>query len=339
MAFCPVCGTKNNDGAKFCFNCGGAMNTVQDQPVQQAVPKTPEGFTPIPEPPKKGFVPITPENPLPGYTPIQPVYAQPITQPVQKPVNKQKSNRFCTAGLVFSIIGLCTVGSTSLIGLILSVIGFFSSKKRNQPGTGKAIAGMIMSGIIVVGLVLTFAVGWKDLKDEFDAGTINNPIDFYYALDHANERNTEEYKTRAKAVTGYRWVNTIKGDSTYLEFGAGYTYRLSPSYENPNDSSASGKYKLYLGTDAMDQIERRYKDYLSKSDVNKIISQNTEYKRDNFIILVLENGNGEDTVNYYGFAYKTISGVNRMVIFDMKTRTKYDFVTLEYYKANHLDKQ
>lgn len=336
MSFCPICGTENNNGAKFCCNCGSAISS---DPVQQSAPQAPEGFQPIPAPSNEGFVPITPENPLPGYTPIQPVYAQPITQPVQKAVNKPKSNGFCNAGLTFSIIGLCTIGSTSLIGLILSVIGFFSSKKRNQPGTGKAIAGMIMSGIIVVGLVLTFAVGWKDLKDEFDAGTINNPIDFYYALDHANERNTEEYKNRAKAVSSHNWVNTIKGDDTYLEFGAGYTYKLSPSYANAEDNSASGKYKLYLGTDAMDQIERRYRDYLSKSDVNKMISQNPDYKRDNFIILVLENGSGKDKVNYYGFAYKTISGANRMVLFDMKTRTKYDFVDSKYYKANHLDKQ
>ena len=171
MALCPVCGINNNEGAKFCYNCGADMK----QPVSRA----PAGFQPIPEPSNEGFVPITPENPLPGYTPIQPVYAQPITQPVQKQINKPKSNGFCNAGLVFSIIGLCSLGSTSLIGLVLSVIGFFSSKKRNQPGTGKAITGMIMSGIIVIGLGLTFALCWGDLKDEFDAGTINNPIDFF----------------------------------------------------------------------------------------------------------------------------------------------------------------
>ena len=132
MAFCPICGTENNNGAKFCCNCGGAMNTVQDQPAQQAVPKAPEGFTPIPEPPKNGFVPITPENPLPGYTPIQPVYAQPITQPVQKAVNKPKSNGFCNAGLTFSIIGLCTIGSTSLIGLILSFASIIMAVPKDE---------------------------------------------------------------------------------------------------------------------------------------------------------------------------------------------------------------
>ena len=205
MAICPNCGTNNNDGSKFCYNCGGPIPAgqpaPQPQPAQQAVPQAPEGFQPIPEPSNGGFIPITPTNPLPNMTPIQPSYAQPITQPVQKPINKPKSNGFCNWGLALSIIGLCTLGSTSLLGLIFSVIGFFSARKKNQPGTGKAIVGTIMSGLIVIGLGFTFAICWNDLTDEFESGAISNPIEFIYALDHANDRNTSEYKEKLKVIT------------------------------------------------------------------------------------------------------------------------------------------
>ena len=90
MAICPNCGTNNNDGSKFRYNCGGPIPA--GQPAQQAVPQAPEGFQPIPEPSNGGFIPITPTNPLPNMTPIQPSYAQPITQPVQKPSELLKRN-------------------------------------------------------------------------------------------------------------------------------------------------------------------------------------------------------------------------------------------------------
>ena len=340
MAICPNCGTNNNDGSKFCYNCGGPIPAVQ--PAQQAVPQAPEGFQPIPEPSNGGFIPITPTNPLPNMTPIQPSYAQPITQPVQKPINKPKSNGFCNWGLALSIIGLCSLGLTSLPGLILSVIGLFSSKKKNQPGTRKAITGMIMSGLIVIGLGFTFAICWNDLKDEFESGAITNPVEFFYALDHANDRNTSEYKEKLRVITDQKWVNNLDGDNSYLEFGSS-TYKFCESLDKQNDNYESGKYKLYKGDDAMDQIERRYRSYIRKSDINKLISNNKDYSRSNFIILTLESDNvrkdGKDAANkktatYYGFYVKSISGTHNLVLINMVTGTRYEFMTMEYFKAN-----
>ena len=336
MAVCPKCGTNNNDGSKFCYNCG--VPFAADQPASQA----PEGFQPIPKPANDGFVPITPTNPLPGYTPIQPVYAQPITQPVQKPINKPKSNGFCTWGLAFSIIGLCSLGITSLPGLILSIIGFFSAGKKHQPGRGKAIAGMIMSGLIVIGLGLTFALCWNDLKEEFEAGAIGNPVEFFYALDHANDRNTSEYKEKLRVVTDQKWVNNLNGDNSYLEFGSS-TYKFCQSVDNENDNYESGKYRLYKGDDAMDQIERRYRNFIRKSDVNQLISKNSKYSRSNFIILILESDNvrknGKDaaekkTTTYYGFYVKETSGTHNLVLINMVSERRYEFVTVEYFKRN-----
>ena len=42
-------------------------------------------------------------------------------------------------------MGIVTVGLTSIIGLILSVVGLIVSKSKKQKGSGKAIAGIIIS--------------------------------------------------------------------------------------------------------------------------------------------------------------------------------------------------
>jgi len=39
MAFCGKCGTKYEDGAKFCPSCGAVVSAASDQPMQQAAPR------------------------------------------------------------------------------------------------------------------------------------------------------------------------------------------------------------------------------------------------------------------------------------------------------------
>ena len=47
--FCPNCGTQNNDGVKFCANCGAALtpDTPAAAPVQQYNPVNPVNVTPV----------------------------------------------------------------------------------------------------------------------------------------------------------------------------------------------------------------------------------------------------------------------------------------------------
>lgn len=344
MAFCSNCGTNNNNGSKFCSVCGRPLPEAS-QPVQQAVP---QGFQQIPAPPA-GFVPVESENPLPkDFTPIQPVYAQPITQPVQKPINRPKSNGFCNAGLAFSIIGLGTLGLTSPIGLILSVIGFFTAKKKNQPGAGKAMFGMISSALIIIGLSFSYALIWNDLKAEFESGDIRNPMDFIEAVDRLSDRNTTEYRSKLNVITDDGWVNT-RDDNSYLEFGSGNTFKFYQSIDNVKDNYLSGKYRLYYGTPGMDEVERRYRKYVTKSDINKLISQNRDFGRDNFVLLVLENDgewkggkNVRDekwTTVYYGFYVKGSSNTYYLDLFNAETNERSDFATIKYYKNNLQNKK
>ena len=49
MAFCGKCGTKYEDGAKFCPSCGAVVSAASNQPMQQAAPRqsTPVYTTPV----------------------------------------------------------------------------------------------------------------------------------------------------------------------------------------------------------------------------------------------------------------------------------------------------
>ena len=65
----------------------------------------------------------------------------------------KKNNSMSIAGFVCSIIGIFTCGLTSLIGLILSIVGLSSSKKRGEKD-GMALAGIIISAISMVLIIV-----------------------------------------------------------------------------------------------------------------------------------------------------------------------------------------
>lgn len=76
----------------------------------------------------------------------------------------KKSNGMAIAGFVTSLVNmLLCCGSISLISLILSIVGAVKAKDCNGDGKGLAIAGIIISAIMmVVGLIywLFFGMAW-----------------------------------------------------------------------------------------------------------------------------------------------------------------------------------
>ena len=149
--FCESCGSFIPDGQSFCSNCGAAA----PQPVQPAAQ---------PVQPLQG-VPVTPQ---PAYQePVyqQPAYAQPVavTATATAAATTKRKNGMATAGMIFGILAVCfcwipvfnifITPTLGLLGLIFSIVGLV---KKNVKGKGMAIAGLILSVLATVFVVLYY---------------------------------------------------------------------------------------------------------------------------------------------------------------------------------------
>lgn len=115
--FCQSCGYEIPEGSLYCEKCGS--------PVEPVAPVAPVQSVPV-------------QNP-------QVVY-QNVT------VTPSKTNGFAIAGFVLSIISifLCCGGLvTGIPGLVLSILGLRDISKNNEGGKGLAIAGIIISSIML----------------------------------------------------------------------------------------------------------------------------------------------------------------------------------------------
>lgn len=300
---CPFCGAENE--GKFCSNCGTKMQQAQE-PVQQPD----EPYVPIM--PSQQSTPITSSQPEEEYVPIQPSYAMPITQPVQKRV---KSDGWCQTGLIFSIAGWFCLGILSPIGFICSLIGLFTSAHNHKPGRGKAIAGLILSGIIIFSLGSLLLLSWGDIKRAVENGDITSPVEVMNIIDEAVDRQDSSYKKQVKEVTDENWIEKTR--NSYLVFETGKSFKYYQSYEDRSKQSNSGSYRIYVGNDGYNQMIRTYKKYgASRKELDEMLKQNRNVNRDNFVCVIFEDfgpgdgftDNKTDSKNecvYYGYYDKT----------------------------------
>jgi len=72
--------------------------------------------------------------------------------PLTAPAAPSKTNGLAIASLVLGILGLCSFGITSLIGLILGVVSMVRINRSNglSKGWGVAAAGTVVSGVFLV---------------------------------------------------------------------------------------------------------------------------------------------------------------------------------------------
>ena len=164
MSFCPKCGAQNEDGMKFCTNCGTRLAAPQPQPHPQ-----PQTVVQQPvQPAQPVQQPVYYAQPQPQPQP-QPVYYAPQPQPAPvAPVKKEVSKGKSIAGLILGIHSLlfalgalftCWIPGAGLVwGLVFGFLGLIMGiistalKKR-----GIAIAGIIISAIAIVGAIV-FAI-------------------------------------------------------------------------------------------------------------------------------------------------------------------------------------
>ena len=137
---CPYCGEEVPESATKCMYCTAWLN--EEQP------------------------PITPVQP-----PVQPQTA--AAQPVSR------KNGISTAGLVLSIVGLalCWVPIVNVIlwflGFLFSFIGVFKRPK------GKAIAGLIISVVSIVAIILVYGLYGSVLLESDVMDDVMDEL-FYY---------------------------------------------------------------------------------------------------------------------------------------------------------------
>ncbi len=181
---CPVCGTANEAGAVFCYNCGSSLQT-ENAPAPPATGRTTdlsrdqrsdreqpravmeEPYTP-PEhrsgpPPGNPFArPVTsepPSLPLEGNARVYP--AAPAASPYvmsAPPVISQTSN-LAMFSLVFGILAWTILPLVAAIGAIIT--GHMAQREIRESGGrfsggGLAMAGLILGYINLVGVVLLF---------------------------------------------------------------------------------------------------------------------------------------------------------------------------------------
>lgn len=322
---CPFCGAENT--GKFCTNCGTKIPEQQES-AAQAYQQPAQEYVPI-QPAQQDFVPIVPDVQEQEYVPIQPTYATPITQPVRKRV---KSNGWCSSGLILSIAGWFCLGLLSPFGFICSLIGLFDSARKHQPGRGKAIAGLILSGIILVSMGTLAAFSYKDIQRAFERGDIKTPLDVINIMDEATDRQDSSYKKHVKKITDVKWVER---DGSYLLFVEKDSFKFYQSAREPKDNYSFGKYRIYVGNDAFRQITRTYSEYgVTNSELNSFIRKNNLITRDDLVCLVLEyegskiggmdQNNGKREIVYYGYFIEEPTKMLHLT--DMGSAREYSFI-------------
>lgn len=126
MIKCPNCGTMNEPGSSFCFQCGSDIRNVANSAPEQppagfpptmappGFPPPPSGFPSAPQPP--GFPPppqqpgFPPQYPSPqGFDPARQGWTPGYMTPPDEP--RRRRWLWVTLGLIFGCILLCVVGS------------------------------------------------------------------------------------------------------------------------------------------------------------------------------------------------------------------------------------
>ncbi|MBO4450602.1 MAG: zinc ribbon domain-containing protein [Clostridiales bacterium] len=213
--FCPNCGNQNAEGVRFCAQCGtNLMPDVNAAPVQQQAQYT---------------------------APVAPVQsAAPITAMPQ-----QKTNVLCVVGLITSLVSIVLLGTTSLISLILSIIGLITAGKKNEKGKGQAIAGIIISAVLLLTGVFAVIVGVNEYNN--NRRRYDDPPRRTTEYEETTRRTTRETTEETTKETTEETTRETTRETTEE------TERTTPA-ETSESSSKSGLYLTSVGNDKTGKV-------------------------------------------------------------------------------------
>ena len=112
---------------------------------------------------------------------------------------KEEKNEIAIIGFVFSLIGYITIGVSSIIGLILSIIGLRKSKRLDNKNKSFAVAGIVLSIvrlIIVIVLIVLFVL----LVGFSQANIVGIPKGYIKKYEYYDKDGFQDYTDYAKYV-------------------------------------------------------------------------------------------------------------------------------------------
>ena len=214
---------------------------------------------------------------------------------------KAEANGLCSAGLTFSIIGVFLLGLTSVLGLILSFFGLISAGKKKQRGKGRAVAGIILSLLMIAALAVTYVFYRNTLMDKYEAMT---------GKTFPTRRVTVDYGDRFEESG---WV--VVQDETCMRFDKeDHTFKNFLCYLDDSEMYMTGSYELYSDKEAVGYLaENAGVPYIEdEGDVEYLYRREDRYCREKLIALTcvykafVNNGQSQSgfdpvTYHFYGF--------------------------------------
>lgn len=242
---CKNCGMENKGDSNFCTKCGGVLDSATTNNVVE----------------------------------VNRNQAQLIE--ISSGTNEKPSRGKAIAGFICSLCGILTCGISSIVGLILSIIGLSESRKRGETD-GLAIAGIIFSSLFILFMLFSFVSGVISPDSNNNNNTGYSNYESEESSITSNESNENTNNSTVESSTEYIKVTVDELENKLDENAA-----LAKETYNGKLLEITGKLKVidsdlkYIGIYAMEDdwdfigIHCKLKDSANKEKVKTLTTGQT----------------------------------------------------------------
>lgn len=255
-----------------------------------------------------------------------------------KPI--KKNNSLSIAGFICSLVGLLTCGITSLIGLILSIIGLSSSKKNGEKDPF-ALAGIIISAIyiaIIIFIIILAVLTSKDIKvadfstmtkSEVSKWCDNNDADCYFYEEYSDTIKEGSFIRQSRSagskMSSYESIDIYysKGKEEQTSIPAPTTSsETTPKTQNVNE-------KFSLVEDYISPESNDFSTYIEGKIINNSdkelsyiqVTYSIYDEEGNTIGTCMDNANNLDAHGTWKFKAICLEGVSDISKYELKEIT------------------